>query len=75
MVATLIFLLNLVSVAVNWSGDARTAAIISAVASLWAVGIFSNYVNDRQAAPNYAVFLSLGSGIAAVVFIIIGAVS
>ena len=73
--ATIIFLLNIISVVVNWNGSAQIAAIVCAIVSLWALGIFSNFTHDRQNAPDYAVLLSLGSGIGAVVLIIIAAVS
>ena len=70
--ATLMMLINIVSVIANWGKNAQVVAIISGVASLWAVGIFSNFRHDPQNAPTYAVILSMASGLAGIILMIIG---
>ena len=70
--ATLMLLINVVSVIVNWGKGAQVITIISGVASLWAVGIFSNFRQDPMNAPTYAVVLSTASGLAGLVLMIIG---
>ena len=70
--AILILLINVVSVIANWGKGAQVIAIISGVASLWAVGIFSNFRHDPQAAPTYAVLLSVASGLTGIVLAIVG---
>jgi hypothetical protein len=49
-------------------------ALINALASLWAVGISTNYRDDRQNIPNLWAGVSIVTLILGVVFIIVGAV-
>ena len=66
----------IINIAAVWSNYGKTEvsgyAVGSLIASIWALGIFSNYRRDPMSAPGYAVLLSTASGIAGVVLLIIG---
>ncbi|KAA1421263.1 hypothetical protein F0U44_02825 [Nocardioides humilatus] len=49
-------------------------AIVTAVVTVWTVGIFSNYRDDPEGAPNYVAIVSMGSFGAAIVLLIAGVV-
>lgn len=68
----LIVIVNIVSVVANWDGDLRVGAIIALVASIWALGIASNFRQDPMSMPNYAPALSMLAGIAGLVLAIVG---
>ena len=70
--AILMVIINIVSVIANWDGDLQVGAIVSLVASIWAWGIFANYRGDPLAAPNYAVGLSVLSGLAGLILAVMG---
>ena len=70
--AVLMVIINIVSVIANWSGDLQVGAVVSLVAAIWAWGIFSNYKGDPLSAPNYAVGLSVLSGLAGFILAVIG---
>ena len=69
-------LINLIAVLLNHGKTSASGyAVASLVASIWALGIFSNFRRDPRNAPTYAVFLSMGSGIAGIIFIVVGLAS
>ena len=71
----LVVLINIGSLALNWNGGAKTAAIVSLAASIWAFGIAANFGRDRLSIPDYAATLSMISGLAGSVLGIIGIAS
>jgi hypothetical protein len=74
MMFGLVVLINIASVAVNWNGDLKVGAIISGVASLWAMGVASNFGSDRMSIPNWAASLSMLSGLGGIGLLIAGVV-
>lgn len=73
--ATIIVLINVVSLLVNWGDGGQSVAIASLIVALVSFGIFSSFRTNPQAAPNFAVLMSTLSGLAGVVLIIVGLVS
>jgi hypothetical protein len=72
----LIVFLNIVGVIVN-VGKTQAAgfAVASLVVAIFAAGIISNFRNDPQNTPAYAILLSTASGLSGIIFLIIGLVS
>ena len=71
--AVLMILVNVVATVVNYGKtDQSGFAVASLIASIFAFGIFSNYKNDPQNAPTYAVWLSTGSGVIGLILLISG---
>ena len=69
----LMILVNIGAVLANYGKtDQSGFAVVSLIASIFSYGIFVNFKSDPQSAPNYAVWLSIGSGIAGVVLLISG---
>ena len=69
----LMILINIGAVVVNYGKtDQSGFAVVSLIASIFSYGIFVNFKSDPQSAPNYAVWLSTGSGLAGVVLLISG---
>ena len=69
----LMVLINLISTISNYGKtQASGFAVASFIASIWAYGIHSNFRRDPQNIPDYAVILSITSGIAGIVLLIIG---
>jgi hypothetical protein len=65
--------LNILGVILNVSKtQAAGFAVASLVASIFALGIHSNFKRDPENTPTYAILLSTATGIAGIVFIIIG---
>lgn len=74
--AWLMVIINLMAVFLNvGKTDAAGFAVVSLIASIWALGIFMNFRRDPMNAPSYAVLLSSVTGIAGVVLIIFGIAS
>ena len=71
----IVVLINIASLALNWSSDLRTGAIISLVAALWAFGIATNYGADRASIPNYAALMGIASGLTGLVLAVMGVAS
>lgn len=71
----LVILINAVAVLVNYGKTEQSGfAVVSLLASIFSYGIFVNFKHDPQSAPNYAVWLSSGSGLAGIVLLISGLV-
>jgi hypothetical protein len=69
----LMILINIGAVLANYGKtDQSGFAVVSLIASIFSYGIFVNFKSDPQNAPNYAVLLSTGSGLAGVVLLISG---
>ena len=69
----LMMLINVGAVLANYGKtDQSGFAVVSLIASIFSYGIFVNFKSDPQSAPNYAVWLSTGSGLAGVVLLISG---
>lgn len=71
--AGIMVIVNVLAVIANYGKtQASGYAVASLVASIWALGIFSNYRSEPQNAPTYAVLLSTGAGISGLVTLMIG---
>ncbi len=71
--AGLMVLMNIVAVIANYGKTSASGwAVASLVASVWALGIFSNYRHDPMNAPSYAVILSTAAGLSGLILAIIG---
>ena len=69
----LMILINIGAVLTNYGKtDQSGFAVVSLIASIFSYGIFTNFKSDPQSAPNYAVFLSSGSGLVGIVLLISG---
>ena len=73
LMGLLMMLINVGAVLANYGKtDQSGFAVVSLIASVFSYGIFVNFKSDPQSAPNYAVWLSTGSGLAGVVLLISG---
>lgn len=73
LMAGIMVIINVLAVVVNYGKtQASGYAVASLIASIWALGIFSNFRSDPQNAPSYAVLLSTGAGITGLVTLIFG---
>ena len=69
----MVMLVNLIAVLVNYGKtDQSGFAVVSLSSSILASAIFLKYRDDPQNAPNYAVWLSTGSGLVGATLVISG---
>jgi len=68
-VASIVVLVNIGAV---WSTGGHWLAIVALVGSIWARGIASNFRDDPHGMPNYAVSLTLATGVIGLVMLIVG---
>jgi uncharacterized membrane protein len=69
----LMIFINVIAVMVNYGKtDQSGFAVVSLIAAIFSYGIFINFKSDPLNAPNYAVWLSTGSGLVGIVLLITG---